>query len=51
MADLQVTLNRHQAFCQVTRHRWQLGKEDAQVGGYVIPAKSAPPSQTDHDES
>lgn len=39
MADLHAVLRGHQAFCQVTRHRWQLGKEDARVGGYVIPAR------------
>jgi predicted nucleic acid-binding protein len=49
MAELHATLNRHQAFCQVTRHRWQLGKEDACVGGYVIPPQS-PPDQTVADE-
>jgi predicted nucleic acid-binding protein len=50
MADLLVTLNRHQAFCQVARHRWQLGKEDAQVGSYVIPTQPSPPlGQEDHD--
>jgi hypothetical protein len=42
MADLHAILNRHQAFCQVTRHRWQLGKEDARAGGYVIPAEPSP---------
>jgi hypothetical protein len=26
MADLKVTLNRHQAFCRVTRHHWQARK-------------------------
>jgi hypothetical protein len=29
MADLSVILERHQAFCPVTRSRWQLGKENA----------------------
>ena len=37
MADLYSILNRHQAFCQVSRSRWQLGKEDAALG---IPAVS-----------
>jgi len=50
MTDLQATLNRHQAFCRVTRHRWQLGKDDAQVSGYVIPALPSPAGQTDHNE-
>lgn len=32
MTDLYVILNRHQAFCQVSRSRWQLGTEDASLG-------------------
>ena len=31
MAALHVALNRHQAFCQVDRYHWQLGKDDAQL--------------------
>lgn len=31
MADLAVILERHQAFCPVTRNRWQLGKENASL--------------------
>jgi predicted nucleic acid-binding protein len=50
MADLEATLNRHQAFCQVTPYRWQLGKDEARVGGYVIPAQPRGPlGQADHD--
>jgi hypothetical protein len=50
MADLQATLNRHQAFCQVTRHRWQLGKDDARVGSYMILAQPpGSPGQPHHD--
>jgi hypothetical protein len=50
MADLHAVLHGHQAFCQVTRHRWQLGKEDARVGGYVIPARlRGPRGPADHD--
>ena len=50
MADLHAVLNRYQAFCQVTQHRWQLGKEDARVGGNVIPAQPLPPGRADHCE-
>jgi predicted nucleic acid-binding protein len=50
MANLQVILNQHQAFCQVTRHRWQLGKEDARVGSYVIPPQAPLPKQKRHAE-
>jgi hypothetical protein len=31
MADLSAILEGHQAFCPVTRSRWQLGKEDANL--------------------
>jgi predicted nucleic acid-binding protein len=31
MADLSTILEGHQAFCPVTRSRWQLGKEDANL--------------------
>ncbi len=37
MTELYVILNQHQAFCQVSRSRWQIGKEDANLG---IPAVS-----------
>jgi predicted nucleic acid-binding protein len=31
MADLSAVLEQHQAFCPVTRSRWQLGKENASL--------------------
>lgn len=44
MADLYVILNRHQAFCQIGRNRWQLGKEDAALGILAVSdAESGPP--------
>jgi hypothetical protein len=38
MNDLYVMLHRHQAFCEITRGRWQLGKENANFGGQALAA-------------
>ena len=38
MNDLYVTLYTYQAFCEITRGRWQLGKEDANLGGLALAA-------------
>jgi hypothetical protein len=44
MDDLYAVLHRHQAFCEISRSRWQLGKEDANFGGRALAA--APTSRT-----
>lgn len=36
MTDLYVVLNRHQAFCEISRGRWQLGKENATLGRAML---------------
>lgn len=36
MANLSAILEQHQAFCPVTRSRWQLGKEDASLRARAI---------------
>ncbi len=33
MYGLYAVLNKHQAFCEISRGRWQLGKENANFGG------------------
>jgi len=44
MAGLADILRRHQAFCEISRHRWQLGKENASFGGRAIPPGHPPPT-------
>jgi hypothetical protein len=41
MSDLYRILNRHQAFCQISRGRWQLGKQDANLSGLALPPRPA----------
>jgi hypothetical protein len=38
MAELQIILSRHQAFCEISRGRWQLGKANADFGGLALPS-------------
>jgi hypothetical protein len=40
MTELGTILSRHQAFCEITRGRWQLGKENASFGGRALPPAS-----------
>jgi len=36
MTALHLTLGRHQAFHEVSRGRWQLGKDNADFGGLAL---------------
>ena len=43
MAELHHVLHGHQAFCEVSRGRWQLGKENVNLGGLaLLPGSPAP---------
>ena len=44
MTDLRGVLPRHQAFCEISRGRWQLGKENANLGGLALPAGPSVPA-------
>lgn len=39
MNDLRIILNAHQVFHEMTRGRWQLGKEGANMGGLALPPR------------